>query len=274
MTIGIAKPEFDSPAAAPRFATTLASEWTKLWTVRFTRAMLSLALALAAASALVFLLTTSVTRGETLANMPPLDVAGTSLLGVDFANLVLLVLSASAVASEYSTGMIRLTLAATPRRLRVLAAKTTVFAASALLAGTLAALTAFGVGQLVLLAQGVPAMEPGNPRLLRLVFGSALTVPFYSLLAVAFAFITRNTGGAVAAVVAVMSVPAVVGALPEWWQGLLLPFLPASALHSLSGAASPDALEYIAAGVAAAVLASWTVVSLVAAYVSFARRDA
>jgi ABC-2 type transport system permease protein len=272
MTTGIAKP--GSPATAPRFVTTLASEWAKLWTLRFTRAMLLLALALAAASAAVFLLTTGVTRGESLVEMRPLDVAGASLLGVDFANLVLVVLGASAVASEYSTGQIRPTLVATPRRWKVLAAKATVLTATALLAGALASVAAFGAGQVVLLAQGLPTMSLEDPRISRLVFGSALMVPLYSLFAVAFAFITRNTGAAVAAVLAIMSVPALVGALPEWWQVNLLPLLPASALHSLSGVASPDTLEYLRPGSAIAVLVGWAAVVLVAAYASFAGRDA
>ncbi len=274
MTTDAVKTGYDSSAAAPQFAATLASEWTKLRTLRFTRAMLILALVLAAASAAVFLLTTGVTRGEPLTQMQPLDVAGTSLLGTDFANLVLVVLSASAVASEYSTGLIRTTLAATPRRGKVLAAKATVLALTALLAGALASVAAFGVGQVVLLAQGLPAMEVGDPRMARLVFGSALMVPFYSLVAVAFAFLTRNTGAAVAAVLAVMSVPAVVGALPGWWRDLLQPLLPASALHSLSGSASPNSPEYLATGPAAFVLLAWVAVLLLAAYVAFARRDA
>lgn len=274
MTTDIAKPGIDSPATSPRLAATLASEWTKLWTLRFTRAMLLLALVLAAASAAVFLLTTGVTRGESLAEMRPLDVAGTSLLGADFANLVLVVLSASAVASEYSTGLIRPTLTATPRRFKVLAAKATVLALTALLAGSLSAVAAFGVGQIVLLAQGVPAMDPGDPRLLRLVLGSALMVPFYSLLAVAFAFVTRNTGAAVAAVLAIMSVPALVGALPGSWRELLQPLLPASALHSLSGSVSPNSPEYLAAGPAAFVLLAWVAALILAAYLAFTRRDA
>ncbi len=236
--------------------------------------MLLLALVLAATSAAIFLLTTGVTRGESLARMRPLDVAGTSLLGVDFANLVLVVLGASAVASEYSTGMIRSTLAATPRRLRFLAAKAAVLAVTALMAGALAAVAAFGVGEVVLLAQGLPAMDPSDPRLVRLVFGSVLMAPFYSLLAIAFAFITRNTGAAVTAVLAVMSVPALVGALPEWWREFLQPLLPASALHSLSGSALPNAPEYLAPGSATVVLVGWVAVLLLAAYLAFARRDA
>lgn len=274
MTTTIAERGSTSPAVAPRFTATLASEWTKLWTLRFTQAMLLLALFLAAGAAAVFLLTTGVTRGESLAEMRPVDVAGTSLLGVDFAVIVLEVLCASAVASEYSTGMIRLTLAATPRRWKVLSAKAIVLTVTALLAGALATIAAVGAGQLVLLAQGLPAMSLEDPRLLRLIFGGALMVPFYSLLAVSLAFITRNTGGAIAAVLAIMSVPALVGALPQWWQEILLPYVPASALHSLSGAASPDALEYLAPGSAATVLIAWAAVLLVAAYVSLARRDA
>lgn len=263
-----------TPSAPPRFTATLASEWTKLWTLRFTRAKLLLALLLAAGSSAVFLLTTGMTRGESLAEMRPFEAAGTSLLGVDFAVIVLEVLCASAVASEYSTGTIRLTLSATPRRWKVLVAKAIVLTVTALLAGTFVTLASFGVGQLVLLAQGLPTMSLDEPRLPRLVFGSMLIAPFYSLLAASLAFVTRNAGGAIAAVLAIMSVPALVGALPEWWQQILLPYLPASALHSLSGAASPDALEYLAPGLAAAVLVSWASVLLLAAYVALARRDA
>lgn len=261
-------------SASPQFTDTLASEWTKLWTLRFVRAMLLLALILTVGASALFLLTTGVTRSESLADMRTIDVAGTSLLGVDFANLVLIVLCAGAVASEYSTGMIRLTLTATPRRLQVLAAKTVVLATTALFAGVLSAIVAFGVGQLVLSAQGVPAMDPSNRRLMRLVFGSALMLPFYSLLAVALAFVTRSAGWAVAAVLAIMSVPALVGALPGWWRELLLPSLPASALHSLSGSNAPNAAEHLAPGPAVLVLLLWTAGFLLVAYSSFAKRDA
>lgn len=133
-------------AAAPPFAATLASEWTKLWTLRFTRGMLLLALLLAAGASAIFVLTTSVTRGDSLAEMRPMDVVGTSMLGVDFAVIALEVLCASAVASEYSTGMIRHTLAATQRRWKVLAAKSVVLTATTLMAGILAAVLAFGAG--------------------------------------------------------------------------------------------------------------------------------
>lgn len=261
--------------ASSRFTATLASEWTKLWTLRFTHAMVLLALLLTAGATAVFLLTTGVTRGQSLAEMRPFEAAGTSLLGVDFAVIVLEVLCASAVASEYATGTIRLTLSATPRRWKVLVAKAVVLAVTALLAGILVTLASFGVGQLVLVAQGSPAMSLDEPGLLRLVSGTMLMAPFYSLLAASLAFVTRNAGGAIAAVLAIMSVPALVGALPEWWQRILLPYLPASALHSLSGAASPDALEYLAPGLAVAVLVAWATVLLLAAYyAAFARRDA
>lgn len=263
-----------TPSATPGLAATLLSECSKVWTLRFNHSMLALALILCAGASAVFLLTTGVTQGGSLAEMSTIDVAGTSLLGVDFANLVLIVLCASAVSSEYSTGMIRLTLAATPRRLRVLGAKATVLAATALLAGVVSAIVAFGMGQLVLVMQGVPAMGPADPRLLRLVLGSAIMVPFYSLLAVAFAFITRSAGWAIAAVLAIMSVPALVGALPEWGQDLFLPALPSSALHSLSGSVSTSSPEYLAPSPTAFVLLIWAAALLIAAYTTLAARDA
>lgn len=110
--------------AAP-FRATLASEWTKMWTLPFTRRMLLFAVVISAAAAAVFTLTTAVTEGTALADMAPIDAAGASLLGADLAVIVLAILAASNVASEYTTGMIRVTLATTPRRWRPLTAKAT-----------------------------------------------------------------------------------------------------------------------------------------------------
>ncbi|HSK90397.1 MAG TPA: hypothetical protein VK875_03700 [Euzebyales bacterium] len=253
---------------------TLAAEWAKLWSLPFTRRMLLLAVALSSAAAAVFTLTTAVTEGTALADMTLLDAAGASLLGADLAVLVLLILAASNVASEYATGMIRLTLAATPRRRRLLAAKAIVLTATALAGGVAATLTAYGAGRLVLAAQGIPALAMTDPRLLRLILGSALTAPTYALLAVALAFLLRSTGGAVATVLAIMSVPALVNALADRWRDALLPWLPASALHSLSGSATPSAAEYLPPAVAALVLVTWFAASLVAAHRSLVRRDA
>jgi ABC-2 type transport system permease protein len=260
-------------ARAVPFTATLASEWIKLWTLPFTRRMLLLAVALSGAAAAVFTLTTAVTEGTALADMPPIDAAGASLLGADLATIVLVILAASNVASEYTTGMIRLTLATTPRRWRTLAAKAVVLTGTALAGGGVATLVAYGVGRLVLLAQGVPALGMGDPELLRLMMGSTLMAPFYALLAVAMAFVVRNTGGAVVLVLAVMSVPALVKALPGWWRDTLLPWLPASALHSLSGSTTVDAAEYLPAGLAALVLALWAAALLAAANAALSRRD-
>lgn len=256
------------------FRATLASEWSKLSTLPFTRRMLLFAVAISAAAAAAFTLTTAVTEGTPLAGLAPIDAAGASLLGADLAVIVLAVLAASNVASEYTTGMIRLTVAATPRRWRVLAAKALVLTGTAFAGGALATLAAYGVGRFVLFAQGVPALSMGDPRLVRLMVGSALMTPFYSLLAIALAFVLRSTGGAVAAVLAIMSVPALVGALPDWWREALLPWLPASALHSLSGSAAPSAAEHLPAGAAALVLVLWAAAFLAAANTALSRRDA
>jgi ABC-2 type transport system permease protein len=231
------------------------------------------AVVISAAAAAVFTLTTGVTERTALADMAPIDPAGASLLGADLAVIVLAILAASNVASEYTTGMLRVTLATTPRRWRPLTAKATALTGTAL-AGAFATLAAYGVGRLVLFAQGVPALTMGDPQLLQLLVGSTLMAPFYSLLAVALAFMVRNTGGAVALVLAIMSVGPLVNALPDWWRETLLPWMPASALHSLSGSAAPTTAGYLPAGVAALVLVVWAAVLLAAANTSLSRRDA
>ena len=258
----------------PTFTAILASEWTKFAAMRFSRVMVVLALVLAAGSAAVFLLTTTTTQGEPLEAMRPTSVAEVGLLGTDLANLVMIVLAASTVAAEYSSGQIRITLSASPRRGRVLAAKITLLTLAAAAVGVAAALLSHFVTRVVLAARAIPALGLDDPAMLRLLAGAALMVPFYALLSAAFAFVTRNTGGAVAAVLVAMSVSAVVGVLPDAAQRVLLPPLPVSALHNLAGTVSPGALDWLPPAAAALVLVAWAAAAILLARTTFERRDA
>lgn len=259
-------------ASMPAFSATLASEWAKLRTLPFTTWMVLFALLITPTASAVFCLTSAVTAGTPFADMSATDATGTSLLGSDLAVIVLAILSASFVASEYTTGMMHVTLTATPRRWKPLAAKATVLTVTALVVGALATGAAFGVSAGIRAAQEAPAMTLADAQISRLVLGNLLMAPFYSLLAAALAFLIRNTGGAVAALLAVMSIPALVNALPSDWREILSPYVPASALHSLSGTASVT--DRLAAGPAAGVLLAWAAVLLACAYVAFSRRDA
>lgn len=102
-----------------------------------------------------------------------------------------------ASASEYGTGLIRTTLAAVPRRRRVLAAKTVVVGAVTLAAGEAIAFATFFVGQAVLAGKDLD-VGLGAPHVLRAVAATGAFVAVMALLGLALGFVIRHTAGALA----------------------------------------------------------------------------
>ena len=252
----------------------VAAEVSKLWSLRAHRRAVLAAPVVGAAVAVLLCATVPATTGRALAEHSPADLVATSLLGVDAAAVVLLVVGAATVGVEYSTGMIRATLTALPRRGRFLAARAAAVGAAALGAGLLSAAAAFAAGQLVLAAAGLPAVSPLEPWVLRALGGTALTVPFLALAAVFLAVVLRGTAGGVVGALVLLALPAPVRWGPDAWQGVVLGVLPSEALHSLAGLTAEDAPFRLPAAAAAAMLLGWLVPLYGAARAALSRRDA
>ena len=140
------------------FFVTVRSEWTKLASLRGTALKLALAFLLSVGlTALLALMIGATWDDASPAARAEHDPTGIGLFGSTFSMIVFAVLGATAVTSEYSSGMIRLTLTATPRRGRVLAAKAAVVGAVTLVVGLVTAIVTFLVAQAVLASYGVRA---------------------------------------------------------------------------------------------------------------------
>ncbi len=110
-------------------------------------------------------------------------------------------------------------------------------------------------GQLILLAihgWAFPVRE-----VWRLAVGCAAMPLFYVLLAVCATFVSRGTAAGIVAPCAVMLLPAIAELFPRAVQEALVPVLPASAIHTLSGMAQAGSMEYAGAPAAFAVLVAW-----------------
>ena len=157
------------------FALTLRSEWTKLSSLRGTAYKLALAFLLSVGlTGLLALVIGATWDGASAADRAGHDPVGIGLFGSLFSTIVFAVLGATAVTKEYSSGMMRLTLTATPRRGRVLAAKAAVVAGLTLVAGLVTAVTTFLVAQAVFAAYGVPTAGLGSGDALRTVLGDGV----------------------------------------------------------------------------------------------------
>lgn len=193
-----------------------------------------------------------------------------SLTGVYLAQLVIGVLGVLIISSEYSTGMIRATLAAVPRRLPVLWAKLAVFSTVTFVLMLATAFTAFLVGQALL---GTHGTNLSAPNALRSVVGVAIYLTLVGVIAVCAGFIVRNTAGGIASVVGLIIVlPALAHVLPQSWQHNYIPYLPSNAggalytIHPDPGTLSPWA--------GLGVMCAWAAAFLIAAVVLLRRRDA
>jgi ABC-type transport system involved in multi-copper enzyme maturation permease subunit len=196
-----------------------------------------------------------------------------SLYGLLVAQLVIAVLSSVAMTSEYATGAITTSVAAVPRRVRLVAAKAVVVSLVAFVAGTVAALGMVFAGQLSFDGPGGGPFAPmhlSDPEVVRAIVGAGLYLAVLAVLSLAVGVVVRWTAAAVALLVfAILIVPAMFESLPAPWSGILAAYWPTNAGLQivLSGPDGPVPWAGLA------LLAGFTTVFLAAACGVFRRRD-
>jgi len=260
-----------SPRVA-NFWDTLSSEWSKLISLRFTQISLGLGLGVSLATAAI----ASVALGSTETQWPEqFHPATFSMIGNIFSLIIYSVFGVMVMAGEYSSGMIRLTLTATPRRGRVFLAKLMLVTLIVLVFGLITTVGMFLVTQAVLEAYGMPLAGIGDADTRGLVLGLGASMPLFPIIGLALAAILRNTAGAITTVLALLWLPQIFGeVLPMWWRENIVSLLPQSGMDSLTIGhieSSPTFSEPI---IAVTIVAVWLVAIVGAGYVRFVRSDA
>jgi len=179
------------------FGDVLRAEWSKLWSVRSTWWTLAALVVLGAG------LTTALCWGNAdwLASGDADESPGSFItVGMTISQVCALVLGVLVVTSEYGSGMIRTTLAATPGRGRVIFAKSVVVAAVLMIAGTLTALLGYVGGNWFLDREGIGLSLEGD--VLRAMYGSGLFLAGLGVLGVAVGFLVRHTAAAISVLLA------------------------------------------------------------------------
>jgi ABC-type transport system involved in multi-copper enzyme maturation permease subunit len=200
----------------------------------------------------------------------PLDII--LVQPVYMAQIVVAVLGVMAISAEYTTGAIRSTLQAQPRRLTVLAAKAVVLAALTFIVGEALGFLAYVAGESIIDQQ--IAVHLNDPGVLRAVFGAGLYFTVLALFSFAVGAVIRHTAGAITAVLGlVLVISGLTGLLPGTWGSRINAWMPTNAGQLiLVPQAGPDPLLTPWQGMA--VFAGWTAVVLLLAAALFATRDA
>jgi ABC-2 type transport system permease protein len=272
------RPATPAPPAVPKprratFANAARSEWIKLTSVRSTWITLLVALLLGIGlGTLISYLAGSHFSTSSPSNKATWDPTAVSLAAVNISQLALAVLGVLIITSEYSSGMIRVSLAAVPRRSRFLASKTVVFTAVALVVGEVTAFAAFLIGQLVI-GSNAPHTDLAAHGVLRAVIGAGLYLAVIGLLATAIGTLVRSTAGGISILVALLFVlPGVVQALPDSWRNPVTEYWPTQAGSQIF-VLHRDA-HTLAAWSGFGVMVLFTAIVLAAANYVLRRRDA
>ncbi len=255
----------------------LRSEWTKLTALRGTR------WSLFATVALTVLLTSLVTGTASTSGCGPEgcdeDLLQFSLGGVYLGQFAVASLGVLAISSEFTSGMIRTTFTATPRRHTVLAAKAVVIGASVLAVGLIASTISYVVGMPLLrgngyiAANGYPGVETAD--VVRGIAGTAVYFAALALFSLGFGAILRNTAAAISTVLALLWLPLILINLVPMDVGLKI----ARLCPMFAGLAIQRTVERadsvpIAPGAGLALFCGYAVAALALGFWLVGRRDA
>lgn len=273
----------------------IASEWIKFRSLRSTWWSIGLALLASVGLGILF----ADLRGDDIATHGGFeqDPTALSLRGFYLAQLAVGVLGVLFITGEYSTGMIRATLSALPRRIPVWAAKIAVFAGVIFVISLVAAFITFLGGQAVLSSyhvHGLLSVGPkggvafsrgpagtlhslgvslSHPGSLRAVFGAALYMMGVGLLGLGCGFIVRNAGGAIAALFGLLLVlPLLAQALPSPEQEHVTKFLPLVA--GTAGMSTTSSTDQLGPWAGLGVFALYVIAALAIGLLVLRRRDA
>jgi ABC-type transport system involved in multi-copper enzyme maturation permease subunit len=211
-----------------------------------------------------------------------------SLAGVFAALIAVTVAATMFMTAEYRRGLIRITLAASPRRGQVLAAKAIVIGSVTFVTGLAGAAVAVPLGGRLLRENGKYVFPVGVLTEVRMVAGAAALLAMAAVLALALGAILRHSAGPVTAVIALIVLPyffaSPLAVLPAGAGDWLLRLTPAAGFAiqqtipqypQVSNAYTPMYGYFpLAPWAGFGVLCAWTALALVLALVLLRRRDA
>ena len=251
------------------------SEWIKLRTLRSTWVT----------AVITLFMTTGIGTLATVISSKPEYFGSnswkTAIIGTTLGQVVVAVLGALVITGEYSSGQIRSSLAAVPRRSRLFWAKALVMTVWSFALGAVSILLTWALSTPLI---GERATSLTNHKFFGYVWGTGLAYAGIGLMALGLGFLLRSTAGSITVVSSllfILNIPLSIASNFWGWAGkalYLTPFVTISAVTDpfsvQSNWADDAAAPWIGHSAAVAVFAAWVLVPLLAGWIAFTRRDA
>jgi ABC-2 type transport system permease protein len=282
-TITPTRPQAAGPSPVTRLSLrgVLRSEWIKLRSLRSTVWSYAIVIAISLGMALIMSLSMlNGMNGGADAGSAPADqqarfIVESSVFGVYFGQLVAAVLGVLVISGEYSTGMIRSTLTAVPKRLPALAAKAVVLFVATYIVGLLATVGAFLVSAVVFAGIDVSA-NLAEPGVFLPLLGGALYLALIAVFALGVGTMLRSSAGGIAAVLGlILLVPTVLQMIPADWAHDLIPYLlPTAGMSMFTTTTAVATADEFGVWLNLVIVLGWVAAALAGAAALIRRRDA
>jgi ABC-2 type transport system permease protein len=263
-------PTFVASGSGLSFAGILNSEWIKLRTVRSTIWSYATVIVISLGMALLMSSTLD-TAGMQIADGEQGSwMIQVSTFGIIFGQLVVAVLGVLAISGEYSTGMVRSSLTAVPRRLPVLAAKSIVLFVCTYAVGLVSVVGSYLVASPIMAGKGISA-NLADPEVFLPLMGAALYLSLVAVFSLGLGTILRSSAGGIAASLGtILLLPTVFQLIPATWAADLMPYIlsnAGTAIFMFDGSTTEPWQNIL-------IVLGWVAVSLAGAAVLLKRRDA
>ena len=250
------------------------AEWIKFWTLRSTwiTSFITIALTVLFGAGLAAAFGQSEQHQDMAKNL--------ITSGLTFGQIVVAVLGALIITGEYSSGQIRSSLAASPRRGRLLVSKAVVLTIVAFILGSVSVFLSWAISKPFL---GEHAGSLTDSHYAGHIWGSGLVFVGIALMALGIGFLLRSTAGTITVIVSILfiiSTPLQVAAGKWEWINKIIGCLPSTVSESVSDPFQRttewggQGAQFLSHGQAVAVFAAWAIIPLIAAWFVFSRRDA
>ena len=250
------------------------SEWIKFWTLRSTWITSFIAIALT----VLFGAGIAIASGQQQEGQEAAKNMITA--GLNFGQIVVAVLGALIITGEYSSGQIRSSLAAVPKRGRLLLSKAVVLAVVSFILGSVSVFLSWAISKPFL---GEHAGSLTDSHYFGHIWGSGLVFVGIALMTLGLGFLLRSTAGTVTVIVSllfIITAPLQLAASKWDWVFKIIGCLPSTVSEAVSDPFQrttewgAQGVQFLSHGQAVAVFAAWALVPLIAAWVVFSRRDA
>ena len=250
------------------------AEWIKIWTLRSTwiTSFITIALTVLFGAGLTAVLG----RTEEYQDMAKDLITQ----GLAFGQIVVAVLGALIITGEYSSGQIRSSLAAVPKRGQLLASKAVVLSVISFILGSVSVFLSWAISKPFI---GEHAGSLTDSHYAGYIWGSGLVFAVIALMALGLGFLLRSTAGTITVIVSllfVITAPLQLAANKWDWVYKVIGCLPSTVSEAVSDPFQRttewggQGAQFLTQGQAIAVFTAWALIPLIAAWFVFSRRDA